>query len=106
MVFESLRTRELGLILELFGVETPDLPNTLLRAALKERFVRLRPEQVHEGMVRVLGRTRSVMGLAEFLAEVPASFRAAVLPVALRASDRDRLLCTMDLPMTTALSWA
>jgi hypothetical protein len=54
VVFDTLRTNETREILADLGVTIPDTPNTLLRTELRKRFGNLRPEEVHEGMLRTL----------------------------------------------------
>jgi hypothetical protein len=106
VLFDSLRRDEAVEILRLHGVAVPQVPNTEVHRMLRGIFASLSPAEAHDGFVRVLRKTRSVLGLAEFLEGLPRSLRAAALPVRLGRADRMRLLDAMNVTMDTALTWA
>jgi hypothetical protein len=106
VVFGSLQLREARLILELSGIEVPDVPNTQAHRILLERFMKLAPEQVHEGMVNVLRETRSLLPLEDLIDDLPLSIRAAAFSTALRRADYPRLLTALNTPFRKALMWA
>ena len=106
VLFETLRRDEAVEILRHHGVAVPQVPNTEAYGMLKGIFASLSPVEAHYGFVRVLRKTRSVLGLAELLEGLPCSLRAAALPVRLGKADRMRLLEAMNVTMDTALTWA
>jgi hypothetical protein len=106
VVFDALRTSEAKEILTDLGVAVPDTPNTLLRTELRKRFETLRPEEVHEGMLRTLKRTRDLRPLASLVDRLPNSLQAAALSVPLRRGDHDRLVGAVNAPLKLALAWS
>lgn len=83
-IFDSIRTEEARLILASHKVSIPCVPNTELRAALRELFTKLDARTAHEGMVKALKRTRSLLPLADLVAQLPPSLQLAALSVPLR----------------------
>jgi len=104
-IFDSIQLREAKKILQKMGVEIPELPNTKMHQALRERFATLSPTDAHEGMVQVLKATRSLLPLAEFVNRLPHSIQSAVLSTGLRKQDQSRLLDAMNTPINKALKW-
>lgn len=105
-VFEALRVNEAKELLLGLGVAIPDVPNTLLRTELRKRFEALGAEDVHEGMLRTLKKTRNLQPLASLVARLPDSLRAAALSVSLRRADHDRLVDAVNTPLKLALAWS
>jgi hypothetical protein len=105
-VFEALRTDEAKALLSNLGIPVPNIPNTLLRTELRNRFADLRPEEAHTGMLRILKQTRGHQPLASLLERLPASLQAAVLSVPLRRADHNRLVCAVNTPLELALEWS
>jgi len=105
-VFDSLRLAEAIMILDRFGVVIPDLPNTKMREAVKQKFALLPPKFVHNEMVRVLKRTRSLAALSDFIDQLPHSLKTAALCTTLRLKDHQRLLTTLSIPTHQAMEWA
>lgn len=105
-VFESLRTAEAEAILEQLGVQFPDVPNTLRRGVIRERFEKLDPTAVHIAMVETLKRTRDLAPLSEFVERLPQSLHAAALSINIRRSDHDRIVEAVSTPLTTAMAWS
>ncbi len=105
-VFESLRTAEAETILAQLGVQFPDVPNTLRRAAIRERFEKLDPKAVHMAMVETLKRTRDLAPLSELVERLPQSLHAAALSINIRRSDHDRIVEAVSTPLTTAMAWS
>lgn len=104
-VFESLRTVEACRILQALGMETPDVPNTLLHGALRERFEGLDPVAVHQGMVTTLKKTRNLAPLNALVDRLPASLQPAALSFQVRRADHDRLVKAVSTPFEEALTW-
>jgi len=104
-IFESIRTAEAKQILELMGVDVPQLPNTEMRAALRERFVRLNSRNAHAGMVAVLKKTRNLLPLSALVQSLPHSLQSSALSVPLRKTDHERLLRAVATPLSQAMSW-
>ncbi len=50
-VCDSLRSSEARTILEMLGVTVPNVPNTILRSAMREAFSQLQPAELHKAMV-------------------------------------------------------
>lgn len=83
-VFESLRANKARSILIELGVAIPEVPNIELHRAMRERFQRLEPSDVHAAMVRTLKRTRNLAPLSELVERLPSSLHAAALSIQLR----------------------
>jgi hypothetical protein len=105
-IFDSLQTIEARMVLEELGIELPAVPNTMLNLVLREKFARLNGRIAHDGMVKVLKKTRNLLRLKEVVDELPSSLHAAVLSVPLRRMDRVRLVSAMSATMADALSWS
>ena len=105
-IFDSIRTEEARMILSSFGVSVPRVPNTALHAVLREAFVRLDPVQAHEGMVRVLKRTRNLLPLSALVDQLPPSLHTAALSVPLRKVDHQHLVAAVNTPLKDAMGWA
>lgn len=105
-IFDSIRTEEARMILSSFGVSVPRVPNTELHAVLREAFVKLDPLQAHEGMVRVLKRTRNLLPLSTLVDQLPPSLQSAALSVPLRKVDHQRLVAAVNTPLMEAMGWA
>lgn len=105
-ILESLRTNEAASVLSMLGCDMPDVPNTRLRACLREEFAGLDPSSVHSAMVATLKASRSLLKLSDLVKQLPSSLHAAALSVPLRESDRGRLLQAVATPLHTAAAWA
>lgn len=105
-VFESLRTAEAETILAQLGVQFPDVPNTLRRGVIRERFEKLDPTTVHMAMVETLKRTRDLAPLSELVERLPQSLHAAALSINIRRSDHDRIVKAVSTPLNTAMAWS
>lgn len=106
MIFESIRTHEARSILHALGVQIPSVPNTELNGALRELFVRLKPTEAHEGMVKILRTTRNLLPLSDLVAQLPYSLKTAALYVPLRKLDHARLVSAVNTPLRDSLVWA
>jgi len=105
-IFESLRTQEARQLLISHGITVPDVPNTALRATLKNLFVKLDPNKAHQGMVKVLKETRNLVSLSALVTQLPKSLQAAALSVPLRKADHARLVEAVQTRMEVAMNWA
>jgi hypothetical protein len=105
-VLDSLRTDEANAILTYLRLPVPQVPNTAVRAELRQCFATLCAEDVHRGMLHVLKRTRDMKPLTEFIAQLPASLHAAALSIPLRKSDHVRMLQAVNAPLEHALAWS
>lgn len=74
-IFDSIRTNEARMILSSQGVSVPRVPNTELNDVLRQLFVKLDPCTAHEGMVRVLKKTRNLLPLSHLVAQLPHSLK-------------------------------
>lgn len=104
-IFESLRTTEACKILKALGVETPDVPNTVLHSALRERFEGLDPALLHQQMVATLKKTRNLAPLNALVDRLPASLQPAALSIQVRRGDHERLVKAILTPFEEALTW-
>jgi hypothetical protein len=104
-IFNSIRTEEARSILTSFGVPIPPVPNTELYKVLRQAFVKLDPIQAHEGMVRVLKRTRNLLPLSALVDQLPPSLQTAALSVPLRKVDHQRLVTAVNTPLKDAMGW-
>lgn len=105
-IFDSLRTSEALTVLESYGIALPSVPNTELRSAAQNLFVRLSPRKAHSGMVRVLKQTRNLLPLSTLVAQLPSSLQTAALTVHLRKLDHARLVAAVNTRLEDALAWA
>lgn len=105
-IFESIRSDEAKHVLKLLDVPVPNVPNTELHFALKERFAKLDPVGVHNAMVKTLKKSRNLLRLAELVSSLPPSLHSAALTVPLRKVDHDRLISACDVPLKTAVAWS
>ena len=105
-IFDSLRLSEAIEILHSLGIGVPDLPNTKMRAALRALFTELPPSSVHDEMVRVLKRVRSLAALGALVDQLPQSLKPVALSTRLRLSDYDRLVDSLQTPTIKAMEWA
>lgn len=105
-IFDSIRTGEARIILSSYGISIPDVPNTKLHQVLRQAFLKLDPTQAHEGMVRVLKRTRNLLPLSALIDQLPPSLQTAALSVPLRKADHKRLVVAVNTRLKDAMGWA
>lgn len=105
-IFDAIRTQEARMILTMNGFSVSDVPNTALHVALRELFVTLSPTAAHEGMVRVLKKTRNLLPLSTLVDQLPDSLHTAALAVPLRKLDHARLIDAVNTPLKIAETWA
>ena len=105
-IFDSIRTQEARMILDAQGISLPSVPNTELSRTLRHHFVQLEPSVAHDGMVRVLKKTRNLQPLSSLVAQLPPSLHTAALSVPLRKTDHSRLVSAVNTPMHDAMGWA
>lgn len=105
-IFESIRTDEARRILLSQGVSIPPVPNTELNCVLRQLFIKLDPYTAHEGMVRVLKKTRNLLPLADLVTQLPHSLQTAALSVPLRKLDHTRLVAAANSRLHDAMCWA
>ena len=104
-IFESLRLVEARAILETLKVPVPDVPNTVLYGAMRERFALLDPAEAHLQMVQTLKRTRNLAPLEGLVDQLPASLQAAALSIQVRRADHERLVRAVRTPIDQAMAW-
>lgn len=104
-IFDSIRTLEARMILQSRGVLIPAVPNTELRSALRELFIKLSPCAAHEGMVEVLKQTRNLLPLSDLVDKLPLSLQAAALSVPLRKLDHTRFVAAVNTRLKDAMAW-
>jgi hypothetical protein len=105
-IFDSIRTDEARRILLSRGVSIPRVPNTELNCVLRQLFIKLDPCTAHEGMVRVLKKTRNLLPLSDLVAQLPHSLQTAALSVPLRKLDHKRLIAAVNARLDDAICWA
>ena len=105
-IFDSIRTEEARMILLSRGVCVPDVPNTALNSVLRGLFIKLKARDAHEGMVRVLKKTRNLLRLSDLVAQLPPSLQTAALSVPLRKIDHTRLVAAVNTCLEDAIAWA
>jgi len=105
-IFDSIRTEEARRILLLQGVSIPPVPNTELNCVLRRLFIKLDPCTAHEGMVRILKKTRNLLPLSDLVAQLPHSLQTAALSVPLRKLDHTRLVAAVNARLDDAMCWA
>jgi hypothetical protein len=105
-IFDSIRTDEAHRILLSHGVSIPAVPNTELNCVLRKLFIKLDPCTAHEGMVRILKKTRNLLPLSDLVAQLPHSLQTAALSVPLRKLDHTRLVAAVNARLDDAMCWA
>ena len=105
-IFESLRVAEARTILKNLQVPIPDVPNTMLWGAMRERFATLAPVDVHQQMVYTLKKTRNLASLSSLVERLPASLQPAVLSIQVCHADHERLVEAVRTPLDVAMTWA
>ncbi|MDH0340338.1 sce7726 family protein [Chromobacterium haemolyticum] len=105
-ILDSLRTSEACEILQALKIPIPDVPNTLIRSSIQERFSTLDPSEVHNLMVKTLKRTRNLASLGSLIEQLPESLQAAALSTTMRRADHERLVNAVRTPFNKAMSWA
>lgn len=106
VIFDAIRRDEAKKILKKYGVEIPAVPNTLMYSSLRKLFLELTQHQAHEGMVEVLGTTRSQSEISDIIKAIPHSLQALVLSLPLTKKEYSRLLNVMNIPIIEALKWS
>jgi hypothetical protein len=104
-IFDSIRTDEARRILLSQGVSIPPIPNTELNCVMRQLFTKLDPCTAHEGMVRVLKKTRNLLPLSELVSQLPPSLQTAALSVPLRKLDHTRLVAAVNTRLEDAMCW-
>ena len=104
-IFDSLRTEEARMILRYRGVSVPSVPNTELNSVLQGLFIKLKACDAHDGMVRVLKKTRSLLRLSDLVDQLPPSLHTAALSVPLRKLDHSRLVAAVNTRLEDAIAW-
>ena len=105
-IFESLRSAEARSILMDMNISVPDVPNTMIHAAMRDCFSRLEPAEVHRLMVTTLKRTRNLAPLETLIDRLPKSLQPAALSIQVRRAHHDRLIEAVDTSFDTAMAWA
>jgi hypothetical protein len=105
-IFDCIRTEEARMILLSRGVSVPVVPNTALNSVLRRLFIKLKARDAHEGMVRVLKKTRNLLRLSDLVAQLPPSLHTAALSVPLRKLDHTRLVAAVNTCLEDAIAWA
>lgn len=105
VILDSLQLSEAIRILELYGIDAPVLPNTKMRKAVREKFIKLDPIQAHTGMVKILKESRNLKQLASLVSVLPESLKTAAFTTPLRKKDHAKLVTAMDIPLSEALNW-
>lgn len=104
-IFDSVRLSEAKSILQIYGKDIPDAPNTVMNGVLKELFSELTPVEAHNGMVQVLRKSRNLSPLLGLIELLPKSLSSAVLSTKLRKQDHFTLVNAIDTPLKIALAW-
>jgi hypothetical protein len=100
-IFDSIRTEEA----RMKGVSIPVVPNTMLNSVLRQLFIELDARTAHDGMVRVLKKTRNLLPLSDLVAQLPHSLQTAALSVPLRRLDHTRLVSAVNTSLEDAMAW-
>lgn len=105
-ILDALRANEAVSILDALGIDRPLVANTRLRTVLKEAFAGLDPAVVHNQMVQTLRSSRSHVSIETYIADLPASVRAAVLSGNLSSHSRSLVRQAIETPLDAALTWS
>jgi len=105
ILFESLQRKEQIEILMQFGEAPPDVPNTQLHEALREKFSKLPPAKLHDVTINILKKTRSLLCLQDFTQNIPQSLYAIALSISLKKIEQDRFIRAIRTTTSEALNW-
>lgn len=105
-LLETLRSSEAAQVLEIIGIETPDVPNTRLWAELRKLYADLDPVEVHRHAVSVLKRSRSRAAQEAHVSTLPPSIRTAVLFGDLDDGARANLSAATGTLMSSVMTWS
>jgi hypothetical protein len=105
-VLDLMRVDEARGVLRSLDIPPPNVPNTQMRAALREMFSPLDPTVVHTQMVTTLKITRSQSAASDFIKAVPTSLRAAMLSMKMNGASEGKLLKATSLPVSAAFAWS
>lgn len=105
MVLDSIRLPEARSILTSLGIDFPEVPNTLVRAALREIFKDIDPVTLHRETVRCLKKTRSQSTSAAFVDQLPRSLKAMALSTRVGPAARIKIQEALSTPLSAALTW-
>jgi hypothetical protein len=105
-IFESMRSAEARSMLRDLKVAVPDVPNTMLHAAMRRCFGLLGPVEVHCAMVKTLKRSRDLAPLGTLVDRLPKSLQPAALSIQVRRVDHERLIEAVKTPLNVAMTWA
>lgn len=105
-IFESLRVHEAQEVLRNLHIPVPEVPNTVLRAAMREEFEKLPPGLVHREVITVLKKSRNLSSLKTLVGQLPKSLQPAALSTKLRRLDHERLVSAVQTPLSEAMTWA
>jgi hypothetical protein len=105
-LFDALRIQEASQVLSKLRVSVPEVPNTERFGVFRELFEGQDPTALHRAAVSVLRRSRSQMGISDFLSSLPSSLKAAALSTPIRLGDRTRLVAAVETPFPEAEQWA
>lgn len=104
-IFESIQMLEAKQILKMMDISIPDVPNTEMHSALREKFIKLSSYRAHGCMVHVLKKSRNLLPLCNLVEKLPNSLQSAALSIPLRRLDHHRLVEAMNIPLEIALDW-
>lgn len=105
-IFEVLRTNECCMILRSMGYQIPDVPNTELRAAIRNQFVGLTSVEAHSGMLDILKKTRSLSSRSSFLNKLPRSIRPLLVGGSIKPYHQSHIVSALLTPLSVARNWA
>ena len=105
VLFDSLTRSEAGQVLQLYGIPTPDAPNTRIRGLLRALFIQLGAEKAHDGTLTVLKKSRSISPLRDLLDELPISLQAACIGIQLPVIAKSRFLDSLGIELSQAYNW-
>lgn len=101
-IFNSLQRQEyLKIIKDNFGMSLKNLPNTMIYSEAKKYFEVLSPETAHDAMVNALIKRRDARRIADFIADVPKSLKAASLSMRLTKEDRVQFINILQKNIST-----
>lgn len=105
-VLDSLRFSEALSILEILGIQFPEIPNTKRYTAMQTIFSELDPTEIHLAMVTTLKKSRNLAPLSDLIDRLPSSLQAAALSIPVHRDEHNRLVNAVSTKLIDALSWA
>lgn len=104
-IFDTIRTDEAIKLLQRLGVSVPQMPNTLIRATLRQIFTKISVADLYPVLISVLKMSRDLSSHQFLVDKLPASLSVSALTVKTKEIQHNNLIAAVDAPFKSALGW-